>query len=216
MSPARSCVCVGARYEEVVKQPDGTLMLVRTGLAVETGTASECYERYQGQMLGVEAGRVLDALHYLSGGAVGFARGLNDTPKIVALLVAGDAISPGAISPNVGLGFVALFMAVGGVINSRKVAETMSQKITRMNPGQGFTANLVTSVLVALASPLGLPVSTTHVSCGSLFGIGMVNGTAKRKMILTILLAWITTLPTGALLAALVYGVLTLCGLGAI
>jgi PiT family inorganic phosphate transporter len=209
-----SCVCVGEKYEEVVKQPDGTLLLVGTGLVVETGTASECYERYQGQMLGVEAGRVLDALHYLSGGAVGFARGLNDTPKIVALLVAGDAIAPGTIPPNLGLALVAVIMAMGGVINSRKVAETMSQKITRMNPGQGFTANLVTSVLVALASPLGLPVSTTHVSCGSLFGIGMVNGTAKVKMILAILLAWITTLPTGAVLAAGLYFLFRACGAG--
>ena len=77
-----------------------------------------------------------------------------------------------------------------------------------MTPGQGFTANLVTSVLVTLATPLGLPVSTTHVSCGSLFGIGLVNRSAHGKMILTILLAWVTTLPTGAILAALVYGVL--------
>jgi PiT family inorganic phosphate transporter len=209
-----SCVCVGAKYEEVVKQPDGTLTLVSTGLAVETGQASECYERYQGQMLGVEAGQVLDGLHYLSGGAVGFARGLNDTPKIVALLVAGEAISPGTISPNVGLALVAVVTAVGGLINSRKVAMTMSQKITRMNPGQGFTANLVTSLLVAMASPLGLPVSTTHVSCGSLFGIGMVNRTAQGKMILTILLAWITTLPTGAALAAALYLLFRACGVG--
>jgi PiT family inorganic phosphate transporter len=209
-----SCICIGATYEEVTTQPDGTLTLVSTGLAVETGQASECYERYQGQVLGVEAGRVLDGLHYLSGGAVGFARGLNDTPKIVALLVAGDAISPGTISPNLGLALVAIVMAVGGVINSRKVAVTMSQKITRMNPGQGFTANLVTSVLVALASPLGFAVSTTQVSCGSLFGMGMVNGTAKVKMILTILLAWITTLPTGAALAAVLYFLFRAWGVG--
>ncbi len=209
-----SCVCVGAKYEEVVKQPDGTLMLVSTGLAVETGTASECYDRYQGKVLGLESGRVLDALHYLSSGAVGFARGLNDTPKVVALLVAGEAISPGTISANVGLVLVATVMAIGGVINCRKVAETMSQKITRMNPGQGFTANLVTSVLVALASLLGLPVSTTHVSCGSLFGIGVVNGTANVRTILTILLAWITTLPIGAVLAAALYLFFRACGTG--
>jgi PiT family inorganic phosphate transporter len=153
-------------------------------------------------------------LHFLSGGAVGFARGLNDTPKIVALLVAGDAIAPGTISPNLGLALVAIVMAVGGIVNSRKVAETMSKKITRMNPGQGFTANLVTSILVALASPLGLPVSTTHVSCGSLFGIGLVNRSAQLKMIQTILLAWVTTLPTGALLAALVYWGLSSIGVG--
>jgi len=88
----------------------------------------------------------------------------------------------------------------------------MSQKITRMNPGQGFTANLVTSILVGTASRLGLPVSTTHVSCGSLFGIGVVNGTARLKMILTILFAWVTTLPLGALLAALTYWVVQTVG----
>jgi PiT family inorganic phosphate transporter len=90
----------------------------------------------------------------------------------------------------------------------------MSNKITRMNPGQGFTANLVTALLVAGASRLGLPVSTTHVSVGALFGIGVVNGTARAKMILTILLAWVTTLPLGAALAALSYVILQACGVG--
>ena len=63
---------------------------------------------------------------------------------------------------------VALGMAVGGLLNARKVAETMSNKITKLNHGQGFTANLVTSILVIFASKLGMPVSTTHVSVGSL------------------------------------------------
>jgi inorganic phosphate transporter, PiT family len=74
-----------------------------------------------------------------------------------------------------------------------------------MNPGQGFTANLVTSLLVTAASRFGLPVSTTHVSVGALFGIGLVNGTANRSMILVILLAWITTLPLAGLLGAVSY-----------
>jgi PiT family inorganic phosphate transporter len=195
-----SCVCVGAAYEEVSAQPDGRLLLVRTGVAVEVATTAECVQRYQGRFLGLEAGRLLDGLHYLSGGAVGFARGLNDTPKIVALLLAGEALSP-----NLGLALVAAVMAAGGVLNGRRVAETMSKKITRMSPGQGFAANLVTSLLVAGASRLGLPVSTTHVSVGSLFGIGVVSGTARARTVLTILLAWVTTLPLGAALAAGTY-----------
>src|SRR5262249_30716121 len=96
-------------------------------------------------------------------------------------------------------------MAIGGLVNARKIAETMSKKITAMNPGQGFTANLVTAVLVTSASRLGLPVSTTHVSCGSLFGIGVVNRKAQVKTILGILLAWVTTLPVAAALAAGTY-----------
>jgi inorganic phosphate transporter, PiT family len=197
---SRSCLCIGKSYEDVAGQPDGTFMLVRTGTVVQVGQVSQCVERYQGRMLGLEAGRVLDGLHYLSGGAVGFARALNDTPKIVALLVAGETIQA-----NVGLALVATAMAVGGFLNARKVAETLSRRITGMNPGQGFAANLVTAFLVAGASRLGLPVSTTHVACGSLFGIGVVNKTAKRGMILTILLAWATTLPIAATLSACLY-----------
>jgi PiT family inorganic phosphate transporter len=193
------CVCVGTAYEAVAPRPDGTLALARTGVAVEVGTTASCVERYAGRVLGVDAGRVVDGLHFLSGGAVGFARGLNDTPKIVALLLAGEAIDP-----TLGLAAVALVMAAGGVLNARKVADTMSRKITRMNPGQGLTANLVTAALVAGASRLGLPVSTTHVSVGALFGIGVVNRTARARTVLAILLAWATTLPTGAALAAAV------------
>ncbi len=196
----QTCVCVDNQFEQVVVQPDGTLAFAHTGTLVQIGQTSECVERYQGQMLGVEAGRVLDAAHYVSAGAVGFARGLNDTPKIVALLMAAQSLAP-----NVGLALVAVVMALGGVLNARRVAETMSQKITRMNAGQGFTANLVTALLVLMASRFGLPVSTTHVSVGSLFGIGVVNKTANRRMILTILLAWLTTLPLAALLGAMIY-----------
>ena len=139
-------------------------------------------------------------MHYLSGGAVGFARGLNDTPKMVALLMAGEAVHP-----NIGLLLVAVAMALGGVLSARMVAETMSRKITRLNPGQGLTANLITAFMVTAASQLGLPVSTTHVSVGSLFGIGLVNGTARRNTILSILLAWVTTLPTAAVLSLGIY-----------
>jgi PiT family inorganic phosphate transporter len=80
----------------------------------------------------------------------------------------------------------------------------MSDRIVKMNHGQGFTANLVTAFLVIVASRFGVPVSTTHVSCGSLFGLGAVTGTARWRMILGITLAWVVTLPVAASLAALV------------
>jgi PiT family inorganic phosphate transporter len=71
-----------------------------------------------------------------------------------------------------------------------------------MDPDQGLAANLVTSCLVICASKWGLPVSTTHVSCGALFGIGLASGQAHWRVIRTILLAWLLTLPTAALLSA--------------
>lgn len=142
----------------------------------------------------------LDRLHYLSAGTVCFARALNDTPKIAAILLVGATISP-----SVAIIWVALFMALGGWINSAKVAETMSRKVTEMNPGQGLAGNLTTGFLVISASKFGLPVSTTHVACGSLFGIGIVNKKAHYRMISGILLAWITTLPLAAALGGIIF-----------
>jgi inorganic phosphate transporter, PiT family len=197
---SRTCLCIDNRFEEVIVRDGGALALRATGVTLRVDQASACVERYDGQLLAVEAGPVIDALHYVSAGAVGFARGLNDTPKIVALLIAAQTVAP-----IVGLALVAVVMAVGGLLNARRVAETMSRRITRMNPGQGFTANLVTALLVIAASRFGLPVSTTHVSVGSLFGIGLVNRTANVSTVLAILVAWVTTLPLAALLGAIAY-----------
>lgn len=55
------------------------------------------------------------------------------------------------------------------------------------------------------ASKWGVPVSTTHVSCGALFGIGLANGQARWHVIRTILCAWLLTLPTAAVLSAACY-----------
>ena len=142
--------------------------------------------------------RTLDALHFLSGGAVGFARGLNDTPKIAALLLVAKALDI-----RWGLAAVAVTMAIGGLLNARRVAETMSKKITGMNPGQGFAANVATAVLVTTANWNALPVSTTHVSVGALVGIGISTRQAHWKSVGGIVLSWIITLPCAAALAAL-------------
>ena len=71
-----------------------------------------------------------------------------------------------------------------------------------MDPGQGLVANSVASTLVIGASLMGSPVSTTHVSTGAIFGIGMHTGSADTKVIGGIVLAWVATLPIAAALAA--------------
>ena len=144
--------------------------------------------------------RLLDALHYLSAGAVCFARGMNDTPKMVALL-GGMAAMSGATS----FGLITLAMIAGGVISARRVAETLAHKITDMNPGQGLVANITTAGLVILGSVQGLPLSTTHVTVGSLLGIGITTNQAKWRTIVPVLLAWVITLPCAALLAAITF-----------
>ena len=198
-----SCLCIGGRFEPTTIAADGSMVVARTGMAIEAGRLPDCVQRYDGRVLGLQAGKLLDGLHFLSGGAVGFARGLNDTPKIVALLLGAQALAP-----NLGLALVAAAMAIGGVLNARRVADTMSHRITTMTPGQGLTGNVVTALLVTIASRFGVPVSTTHVSVGALFGIGTGNAGTQWKVVRSILLAWVVTLPMGALLAAMAYSLL--------
>lgn len=149
--------------------------------------------------------RSLDALHFLSAGAVGFARGLNDTPKMAALL-----LGIGWLSGEVGPLAIVSAMTLGGLISARRVAETLAHKITGMNPGQGFAANLATALLVTTASLHALPVSTTHVSVGALLGIGITTRQAKWRTVIPVLAAWVVTLPCAALLAALLFALLRL------
>lgn len=148
--------------------------------------------------------RTLDVLHYLSTGAASFARGLNDTPKMTALLL----VAPG-IDLRWGFLIVAAMIAIGGLLDADRVAETLGKKVTDMNPGQGFAASLVTAGLVTTASLHSLPASTTHVSVGSLLGIGVVTRQAKWTMVGEILLAWVSTVPCGAVLAAAAYWVIS-------
>jgi PiT family inorganic phosphate transporter len=139
--------------------------------------------------------RSLNLLHFLSAGAVSFARGLNDTPKIAALAL---AIPIPCLGSHASLTVIGLGMALGGWLSARRVAETMSHKITGMNPGQGFAANLSTALLVTTASVHGLPVSTTHVSVGSLLGVGITTSQAKWHTVIPVLLSWLVTLPCSA------------------
>jgi len=196
------CVCAGV--EQLVlalPQPNGVFAAqTLPTISVAVDNPSACAQRYTGSVLGMNAGRLLDSLHFLSAGAVSFARGLNDTPKIAALLLAASALDI-----RWGLVAVATAIGVGGLLNARRVAETMSHKITSMNAGQGFAANLSTALLVTTASLHGLPVSTTHVSVGSLLGMGIVTGQTKWKPVLGVLASWIITLPCAALLSGAAY-----------
>jgi len=173
---------------------------VPSTLTVSAGELRDCAERYTGAFLGIRAQTIMDAAHFLSAGIVSFARGLNDTPKIAAMLLVARALDI-----RWGLVAIAVAIAIGGLLSAARVAETMSHRITEMNHGQGLAANLSTGLLVILASTYGLPVSTTHVSVGSLFGIALIARKANVKVVIGIVLSWLLTLPCGALISGIVY-----------
>jgi len=201
------CICVGTE-ERVVAMPQPSSVLALRGvtstITLSIDEQENCHDRYAGNFFGVASQQIMDAAHFLSAGTVSFARGLNDTPKIVALLLLWKALDI-----RWGFAVVAATMAIGGLLNARKVAETMSHKITTMNHGQGFTANLTTAILVVLASLFGLPVSTTHVSVGSLFGIGLTTGKANPRVISAIVFSWLITLPCAAIIGGATYWIAT-------
>jgi PiT family inorganic phosphate transporter len=194
-----TCLCIGERADPVDVGPDGTLLLRRSGLPLSLGEPEQCRELYRGHWLGISVQTLVDRLHLGSAFALGFARGLNDTPKVLALLVAAGW---SGIDPRLSLAGVAAAMAVGGWLRARKVAETLAHRITSLSHGQGLLANAVASTLVIGASLFGSPVSTTHVSSGALFGIGAWSARTDGSVVGGILLAWLGTLPLAAVLAA--------------
>ncbi len=96
-------------------------------------------------------------------------------------------------------------MAIGGLILSKNIAKKMSFEITELDALQGFSSNFITGLIVIAATYFGMPVSTTHVSCGSLFGIGAVTKNANWNTILKIIFAWLITLPVSAIFGSILY-----------
>ena len=199
----RDCLCVDQPQAVAIAAASSafsseTVLQVTPG--VRWAPAAECET-------GAEAARfsIADGLHWFSSAAISFARGLNDTPKIAAVLLVAAA---GAVKLDYLL--LAMAMAVGGVLGAARVARTMSQKITPMATPEAISANLVAAGLVTLASHFALPVSTTHVTSGGIFGIGVLRrGQADWRQVRNILLSWVATLPMGAALAIGFYLLLT-------
>jgi PiT family inorganic phosphate transporter len=194
--PADDCACVVA--PQAVAPAVGSMALSHAMPAILVAPESECREK-SAVVARLSLTRTGDRAHIGSATLICFARGVNDTPKLAALLIAGSALD--AVGTALA---IAVVMAAGGLLHARRVAETMSQRVTRLDHGQGLAANLITTALVLLASKFGLPVSTTHVSVGSIAGVGAAAGTLDRTTVRNIALAWAVTLPLAAALAWLI------------
>jgi len=149
-------------------------------------------------------------LHWLSSGLTSFARALNDVPKIAAFLILTISLAPGLdnhikdIEPMWPILAVSLSMAAGALWAGYRVLGVMSERVTRLDAGSGTVANIGTSLLVLAASPLGIPVSTTHVSTGSLMGVRWINRAkpSGSDALWLVLYGWVVTLPIAAVIAA--------------
>lgn len=154
-------------------------------------------------------------LQMLSACMASFAHGSNDAQKsmgiITIVLISGGLIGSFNVPIWVKIS-CALAMAAGTMTGGWKIIRTMGNKIFRIEPINGFAADFTSSGIIWGASLLGLPVSTTHVVSSSIMGVGA----AKRfkgvrwNIASQILLAWVVTIPSSALVAIVIYNLIHL------
>jgi len=157
------------------------------------------------------AERTFRGLHLVSSAAYSVGHGLNDAQKTMGIItvllystgyLSGEFHVPHwvAISCYVAIG-------LGTLMGSWKIIETMGSRITKLSQHQGFSASTGGSVMLFVASGLGIPVSTTHTITGSIIGAGVARrATAVRWGVAgNVLAAWVITIPASATVGALFY-----------
>ena len=105
-------------------------------------------------------------------------------------------------------------MAAGTMAGGWRIVKTMGSKITRLTPMQGACAETAGSVMLFLATALGIPVSTTHTITGAIIGVGAAKKMSAVRWTVAkeIVTAWIITIPASGVLAAVFYWLSSLLG----
>lgn len=162
--------------------------------------------------------KVFAILMIVTACCMAFAHGSNDVANAIGPLAAvvsivqhdGEIVKKSAlvwwILPLGGLGIV-----IGLAILGKKVIKTIGEGITHLTPSRGFAAELAAASTVVIASGTGLPISTTQTLVGAVLGVGMARGIAALNLgvVRNIVVSWVITLPVGAVLAIVIYYVLT-------
>jgi PiT family inorganic phosphate transporter len=142
--------------------------------------------------------------------AMAFAHGSNDVANAIGPLAAVVSIVEhgGQVAQKSALPIWVLLLGATGIViglltYGHKVIATVGSGITQLTPSRGFAATLAAATTVVLASGTGLPISTTHTLVGAILGVGLARGLAalNLKVIRTIFMSWIITLPAGAILS---------------
>lgn len=170
----------------------------------------------------VHPGRVSASFRHLqivSAAAMAFTHGLNDAQKsmgIITMALVSARMIPEPVVPLWVVLSCATVMALGTSVGGWRIIKTMGHKIIRLEPVHGFAAETSSAIVLFVTSHFGMPVSTTHVISGSIFGVG----TSKRLSAVrwgvaqSMVMAWVLTLPAAGLVAALSYELLMLVGFG--
>ncbi|OZT10693.1 phosphate transporter [Priestia aryabhattai] len=153
---------------------------------------------------------------WASSGLICFVRSVNDTPKIVAIVLLISALNgsqeQGNILPFSFFVLITVAMSLGSLIKGLPVTELLARKVTKLDENSSLSAVLTTTSLVMASSQFGLPASTTHVSTSSIIGAGLKHGRKGINLgvIKDIVLSWIVTLPGAGIIALCFYYILSL------
>ena len=131
------------------------------------------------------------------------SHGLNDAQKTMGIVTLALFIFGQTESMDVPL-WVKLScagsMALGTALGGWKIVRTMGSRIFKLEPVHGFTAESSATMVIAAASTLGCPVSTTHTISACIFGVGSVKrlSAVRWNVAVNLVTAWVLTLPAAA------------------
>jgi PiT family inorganic phosphate transporter len=160
--------------------------------------------------------KIFGYLQIISACLVAFAHGANDVANAIGPVAAvfqtlsSNAIGTSTYVPSWLLAFGGIGIVIGLSTWGWRVIETIGKKITELTPTRGFSAEFGASLTILLASKLGLPISTTHALVGAVLGVGLARGLSalNLKTLKDILLSWLVTIPSCAILSILCFYVL--------
>lgn len=170
------------------------------------------------------AERWFKRLQLISSALLSISHGLNDSQKVMGIIAAA-LIAESHINPDIHPWLymksmddmhdwvpLACFTAIalGTMGGGWKIMKTMGNRITKITPVEGFTAQTAGAITIFIAEFLHVPVSTTHVISGSIIGVGSVKRLSAVRWGITkdLMTAWVLTIPVSAVMAILVYYVL--------
>lgn len=161
--------------------------------------------------------KVFAVLMIFTACGMAFAHGSNDVANAIGPLAAVNSVisSGGIVGSEAAIPVWILALGGGGIalgliMYGHKVIATIGKGITHLTPSRGFAAELAAGTTVVLASGTGMPISTTHTLVGAVLGVGFARGIAaiNLRVIRTIFISWVITLPAGAILAIIIFYIL--------
>jgi PiT family inorganic phosphate transporter len=155
--------------------------------------------------------KIFRRLQLLSSAAYSLGHGGNDAQKVMGIIAAA-MLSQNMIGDIKELPeWVPLAcysaIAAGTMIGGWRIVKTMGQKITKLSPFEGFSAETAGALTLFGTQHFKIPVSTTHTITGSIIGVGVTKRVSAVRWGVTLQLiwAWVLTIPVSAGLAALMY-----------